>query len=424
VITVRASLRAMPAVWFAIPVVVLAAFYGFALYPSDGYGLGATAMATGVLPFVGGFVAATAAWEGARLRRAVWRTPIVRSRLAVAGWVVLPSVAAGVVAVLAATAVLLSRSGTTVPDLRVLAVVLLDLVAWAAAGFALGVLLPPPVAIPAGVLLPFVWFAFVPAVYPVWLRHITGMFRDCCGLAEDIAGVALVASVLADLGILLGAAVAVGGRRSARRWLASAAALGLPVALALVIIRASGLGYSPTVPRDASLLDCRTDAGTTLCTWPEHVAIADEVLATAVSARQGWEAAGIESPSLVTEAGRSAAPAASIPVLLNGAAPDDVILALAGGLVPPVPDCEGGSTGGIATLWLEAWYAASGGVSQERLQEEFGGPEFMDGTTLDPVPTVDALRKASLEARRAWEAHARGMVITCDEVEQDLTVYP
>ena len=146
-ISLHTSLRVMPAFWFALPIVLLAGGYGIALYPSDHYGLGATAMATGVLPFVGGFVAATAAWEGVRLRRPVWPMPMVRSRLAVAIWAVLPSVRVGAAAILAATAVLLVRSDAMVPDLRVLAVVAVDLVAWAAAGFALGILLPVPVAI-------------------------------------------------------------------------------------------------------------------------------------------------------------------------------------------------------------------------------------------------------------------------------------
>ena len=421
-VSLRASLRAMPALWLAVPIVLLAGAYGIALYPSDHYGLGATAMASGVLPFVGGFVAATAAWEGARLRRPVWPMPMVRSRLAVAMWAVLPSVLVGVAAVLAATAVLLFRSDATVPDARVLAVVAVDLVAWAAAGFALGILLPVPVAIPAGILLPFVWFAFVPAMEPVWLRHITGMFHDCCGLSEDLSGAAVLASVLADLGILLAAAVAVGSRPAPRRLAVSALALVVPVVVAAALV--AGMTYAPVSPRDASLLDCRTSSGTTLCVWPEHAPEADAILSTVVAVEGRWAAAGIKAPPLVTEAGRSTAPAGSIPVLLNSSAPDDVVFALAEGLVPTQPDCEFGSTGGIALDWLEAWYAAAGGMSPGGLEEDFGHAWGLGGTTLDPLPTVDALWKVSVEARQAWVAHAVSMLTTCDEVEQDLTVHP
>ena len=411
----------MPAFWLAVPMVLLAGAYGTALYPSDHYGLGATAMGTGVLPFVGGFVAATAAWEGARLRRPVWPMPVVRSRFAVAMWAVLPSVLVGAAAVLAATAVLL-RSDAAVPDARVLAVVAVDLVAWAAAGFALGILLPVPVAIPAGILLPFVWFAFVPAMEPVWLRHITGMFRDCCGLSEDLSAGAVLASVLADLGILLAAAVAVGSRPAAQRLAVSALALVVPLVAAATLV--AGMTYAPVSPRDASLLDCRTSSGTTLCVWPEHAPEADEILSTVVAVEGRWAAAGIKAPPLVTEAGRSTTPPGSIPVLLNSSAPDDVIFALAEGLVPTQPDCEFGSIGGIAVQWIEAWYAAAGGMSDARLREDFGSTWGLGGTTLDPLPTVDALWKVSVPARQAWVTHAVSMVTTCDEVEQDLTVHP
>lgn len=415
-------MRAMPALWLAVPMVLLAGAYGMALYPSDRYGLGATAMSTGVLPFVGGFVAATAAWEGARLRRSVWPMPMVRSRLAVAMWAVLPSMLVGAAAVLAATAILLVRSNATVPDARVLAVVAVDLVAWAAAGFALGILLPVPVAIPAGILLPFVWFAFVPATQPVWLRHITGMFRDCCGLAEDLSWAAVLASILAALGILMAAAVAVGSRPAPQRLALSALGLVVPLVAAAALV--AGMTYAPVSPRDASLLDCRTASGTTLCVWPEHVAEVDAILSAVVAAEGRWAAAGIKAPPLVTEAGRSTAPAGSIPVLLNGTASDDVVSALAAGLIPAQPDCWGGSTGAIAVPWLQTWYAAAGGMSAARLEKEFGGSYGMTGTTLDPVPTVDALWKVSVEARQAWVAHAVSMVTTCDEVEQDLTVRP
>src|SRR5450759_2082972 len=235
-VTLRTSLRVMPAFWFALPFILLAGGYGTALYPSDHYGLGATAMGTGALPFVAGFTAAAAAWEGARLRRTVWWSPNVRSRLAIAAWAVLPSVLIGFVAFLAAVGVLLVRSGATLPDPVLLAVATLDLVAWAVVGFAAGILLPVPVAVPVGILLPFVWLAFVPALDPVWLRHLTGMFRDCCGNAQDLAPAAVVASVLADIGLIAAASVLIAGHRSARRIGASVLALTVPLAAGVVLV--------------------------------------------------------------------------------------------------------------------------------------------------------------------------------------------
>ena len=428
-LSLRSSLRVMPALWLAVPMVLLAAPYGTALYPSDHYGLGATAMASGVLPFVGGFVAATAAWEGARLRRPVWPTPIVRSRLAVAGWAVLPSVVVGLAAVVAASVVLLARSGATVPDARVLAVAALDLVAWAAAGFALGILLPVPVAVPAGILLPFIWFAFIPAVYPVWMRHFTGMFRDCCSLAEDLSSAAVAASALADIGILAAAAVAIGGAASLRRAGASFLALAVPMTAAVILVQ--GMIYAPVVPRDPAMLTCREGAGVTLCVWPEHLPNADPLIGIVSGVRERWVAAGIEAPSVFTEAARSVAPAGSLAYMVAGTAPDNVIGALADAMTPQQPACidpatgdSMGTTGGIAADWLRAWYAAAGGMSEGRLVKDYGSEWGMGGTTLDPLPTVDALWKVSPEARRAWVARAAAYVATCDEVEVDLTVRP
>jgi hypothetical protein len=425
----RTSLRVMPAFWFALPIVLLAGGYGTALYPSDHYGLGATAMGTGALAFVAGFTAATAAWEGARLRRTVWWSPTVRSRLAIAAWAVLPSVLVGFVAFMAAVGVLLARSGATAPDLTLIAVGTLDLVAWAVVGFAAGILLPVPVAVPVGILLPFVWLAFVPAMDPVWLRHLTGMFRDCCGNAQDMAPAAVWASVLADVGIIAAAAILVGGRKTARRLGASILAMAVPLVAGVALV--SGMTYAPVVPRDPALLACRERAGVTLCVWPEHVPQADELATVVSDVRSRWLAAGIEAPAVFTEADRTVAPAGSLTYQVAGTALDDVILALANGMTPQQPDCVDpttgytmGTTGGIAAIWLHAWYAAAGGMSADRLAQEFGSNWGMGGGTLDPLPTVDALWEVSPAARRAWAAHAAALVSTCDQVEVDPTVRP
>ncbi len=428
-ISLGTSLRVMPAFWFALPIVLLAAAYGMALYPSDHYGLAATAMGTAALPFIAGFTGATAAWEGARLRRAIWWAPNVRSRFVIAAWAALPSVLIGVVAMLAAVAVLLVRSGAAVPDLVVIGVAALVLVAWAAVGFAAGILLPVPVAVPVGIVLPFVWLAFVPAVYPLWLRHLTGMFRDCCGLAEDLAAAAVVASALVNVGFVVAASMLIAGHRSMRRIGASVATLAVPLAVGVVLV--SGMTYAPVVPRDPSLLACRERAGLTLCLWPEHVAQADEIAGIASGVRARWLAAGIQAPAVFTESDRSIAPSGTLAFGVTSTAPDDVIMDLAVGMTPQQPECTDpttgdsmGTTGGMAAEWLLAWYAAAGGVSQGRLTEEYGSQWGMGGTTLDPLPTVDALWKVSPEARRAWADHAAALVATCEDVQVDLTVRP
>jgi hypothetical protein len=372
-------------------------------------------------------------------------------------------VAIGVAALLAAVAVLLVRSGATVPDPTLIAVGVLDLVAWAAVGFAAGVVLPVPVAVPVGILLPFVWLAFVPAMDPVWLRHLTGMFRDCCSLNQAMAPAAIWASVLADLGILAAAAILVGGWTEVRRRGGPRLGRAIPLVaagLALTLFLRAGVGlvsgmtYAPVVPRDPALLTCHELSGLTLCLWPEHAPEADALAVVASDVRAKWVAAGVEAPAAFTEADPSVAPAGSLAFQVAGAAPDDVVYALADAMTPRQPECidptsgvSMGTTGGIASQWLLAWYSAAGGMSPGRLQEEFGagmgmsGPAALPSTdpsgspdpaaeaspyggTLDPLQTVDALWKVSPAARRAWADHAASLVASCADVQVDLTVRP
>lgn len=426
----RTALRVMPAVWLAVPIALLAALYATLVYPSDGYGLGATTMGTGTLPFVAGLAGIAAAWEGGRLRRSgIWAVPAVRSRLEIAAWATGPAVLAGLLGILVAVAVLLARSGAAVPDARALAVAVVELVTWCTVGFTAGVLLPFAVAGPLALLLPLFWFAFVPAVYPVWLRHVTGMFRDCCGLPEDLAPAAVAASLIAAAGIV-GACVVLLSRFTRWRRVAGAS-VALLAGIGLGVVLVGGMTYAPVVPRDSALLACREQSGLTLCVWPEHVPAADRLLVLASDVRDHWIAAGIQPPAVFTEAGRGVAPAGSLAVQFTGTAPDDVVRALAEAMTPQQPECidptsglSTGTTGGIAAQWLLAWYAAAGGMSPDRLAEEYGSEWGIGGTTLDPLPTVDALWKVSPEARRAWAARAVAYIATCEEVEVDLTVKP
>ena len=43
---------------------------------------------------------------------------------------------------------------------------------------------------------------------------------------------------------------------------------------------------------------------------------------------------------------------------------------------------------GEAAIWLQAWYAAAGGMSAERLALEYGSFVGMGGSSLDPLPAL------------------------------------
>lgn len=160
-----------------------------------------TAKGTATLGFVAPFIAACAAWEGSRLRGArLWQAPSVRSWAAIAFWSLLPIVLTGLLGVLVAITVALVRSSAGLPDLRFIALTVLDLAAYTVAGFAAGLLMPFAVAGPLTIAVPFIWLGFVSAIDPPWLRHLTGMLRDCCLLPSDLAWRAVLASAIVNVG--------------------------------------------------------------------------------------------------------------------------------------------------------------------------------------------------------------------------------
>ncbi len=420
-IRLRTAIRVIPIFWLALPLAIFAAWYVTLLAPSDGYGVDATAKASMTIAFVGSVCAACAAWEGSRLRRAhLWNAPSVRSRSAVAGWTLLPIVAVGLLAVVVAMVVQIVRSSAGLPDPRFIAMTALDLIAYAAAGFAAGILLPFAVAGPLAIVGTFVWIGFIPAMEPVWLRHLTGMFRDCCGLNQDLAPRALIASGIVDVGIVVAAALLVAGPASQlRRFGASLFSLGVAVLAGVLMV--VGMTYAPVVARNSGLLECSTHQSVMVCTWPEHRARAAEVTAIIARVRTAWRQAGIEVPSVFTEADPSVSPPGALVFGFDGARSSDrnIIDSLAVGMLPPFPDCPGGYAGGAAFDYLQAWYAAAGGMSRSALDQDWAGawgePDYPAVLTV-----VAELQAASPESRRAWIARAKTASQECNVWRSDL----
>jgi len=410
----RTAVRVMPGIFLAVPIVLLAAWYVTLLPPADGYALDATAKATMTLAFVGAFCSACAAWEGARLRRGgVWSSPAVRSRIAVSTWTLAPIVVVGAIAVLAAVLMQLARSGGGLPDIRIITVSVLDIVAYTLAGFALGGSVSIAVALPVALVGPFIWLAFVPAMYPVWLRHVTGLFRDCCGLAQDLDPGALIASTIVDLGLCAAAVIVVTAPLVSRPRLAAGGSLIAALAAALLIV--AGMPFAPVVNRDSAALTCRTADGTTICTWPEHAALAAELVHVIPQIRRTWANAGIDSPSTFTEGAPSAGAKSEAHLLIDGTRAltnDRIIAAATEGILPPQPDCPGGATGFVAHEYLAAFYEATAGMTAATLDQQF------DFST-DPFPPVldlvGQLEKAPLGARRSWISRASAVSQQCGD---------
>jgi hypothetical protein len=419
-IPVRTALRVMPAAWLAVAIAAFSAWYATLIWSPPGYGTAATAAASGAMPFIASFVAGTAAWEGSRLRRGdVWGGPWVRPGWRIAGASALWPVLAGLVAVAAATVTKQLTAAAGAPDGPIVAVMALDLVTYAAVGLAIGVLTPPALAIPLASCLALLWLAFVPAMYPVWLRHLTGMYRDCCGLGEAVAPAALVSSAAVDLALIAAAAVccAVSTPRLAR----AGAALGILALGAFIGVRfATGLTFAPVQPRDGSQLTCATERGVHVCLWPEHVSASAQITEAIAGVRSRWLAAGIDAPTLITE-GSGAPEPGTLRVRITNTSQDGVVLAMASAMLPPFPDCGHGTTGGLAFPYLRAWFAAAGGASDPAL-ESLQAPG--DDLNPDVLTVVGQLEKAPPAVSRAWVEQAEATAVRCDEFQPDLRVRP
>lgn len=418
-IQVRTALRVMPAAWFALPITILAAWYATLMPAPPGYGTAATAAASGALPFIGAFVAATAAWEGSRLRRSgIWGGPWARSRLHIAAGLLSGPVIAGLVATTAAIVVSHAAAAAFPPDLAIVGVITVDILAYASVGFALGILAPSALAVPAAAILPILWLAFVPAMYPIWLRHLTGMYRDCCSLEQSLAPQAVFASVAMNLAFIEIAAVACVTTRP-RIWRALGIGAVLTAAVLFSVRVASGLTFAPVMPRDASLLSCESKEGVRVCLWPEHATASAQLLSAITTVRERWIDAGIDAPTTFTEAWGGRATGAIEVHLPDPISNDGVIMALARGRLPPVPDCGRATTGAMAIPYLQAWYAAAGGLSPTALQalDEPG-----DDVNPSILGAVDQLARAEASVRRAWEAKAAAIGQTCEDIAPDLRV--
>lgn len=417
--SLQTTIRTSPAVWFAIPISVLAGWYVTLLSAPAGYGVAATGAATGTLPFIGAFVGGTAAWEGSRLRRgAIWGGPWPRHLIRIGLGATAPAIVAGWMAFAVAVAVVLATTNSFPPDLAMVAVVAFDVVAYAAVGFALGCLAPAALAIPVAALLPLLWLTFTPAMYPVWLRHLTGMYRDCCLVSQALAPRAVLASIAVDGGFIVSAAVAsLVALTPRRRALSVVAVLGIAALFGVATV--GGMTYAPVVARDSAALQCKTDRGTSICLWPEHASAAPELRDLIAEVRAAWSAAGVSAPGSFTEALGPHGPDVAAVILPDPITRDGTILALADALLPPRVECPVISAEGIAGLYLEGWYAAAGGLSDESLAH-FDMPG--DDTNKSLVRTVQDLRSATPSARARWIEGATAASQICTDTAPDLRV--
>jgi hypothetical protein len=421
--SIKTLARISPAAWFLLPVALFAAWYVTLLSWPAGYGVAATGAATGTLPFIGAFVGGAAAWEGSRLRRGgVWGGPWPRSPLSVSVRATAAPVVAGWISFAAALLVALVTTRSFPPDFGMLAVAGIDVLAYAAVGFAIGISGPSALAIPIGILLPFLWLAFVPAMNPVWLRHLNGMFRDCCTLAESLSPRPVLASVALDVGFIAAAILlALSGISPSRRIFGVVAVLA--IASSVGVASVAGMGYAPVVARDPAALECQSSQETSLCVWPEDATYAPQLQEWSGEVRAAWQAAALPLPptAVFTEA---LGPHGPDVVAFRRPEPftrDRTILAFADAIAPPIIDCPVISAESTAGLYLRGWLAAAGGVSMEGLA---GIDSPGDGVNKSLIDTIRDLEAASSASRARWIESVTRASQTCNVDVPDLRVKP
>ena len=299
---------------------------------------------------------------------------------------------------------MLFRSGLITPDLRPFVIVLAVTVAHSATGFAFGLRLPMPIAVPGALLGSFLWMVMLRGLDPRWLMLLNGETTElCCGRDTDLAPAAIWGPVIVAIGATLASGALIAVPRSGAKVTAGAIgvlALGLSVGAFLVM----PLGADPNVPRDAGALVCMTTLdGVRACVWPEHEPRLDEVAAIASEALRAWRSAGLDVPSLITEGQNPADRSLRIGFALESTSVD-ILDGLAYAMVPPWPACADRRRypGGLARPYLEAWLAAVAGMGERELASRWGGEPGSAG-----VPSVLGLlglvRARPMASQLAWE---------------------
>ena len=412
----RTLLRISPAVWLTLPTLILSILYVTkATYPTN-YGVAATAGATSSMAFLVGFVAMTAAWEAARLRRGgIWDAPHTRSRLEITITAVTPSILLGAVFLLG-TVVAASLYGQAgLPEIRMVVVGFIAICAWSLVGFLAGLRLPMSVALPSMLLAPFLWFAFVPALPVEWLRQLSGMYRDCCRIGADISPAALLAGLIMNVTIIVVALHAIGALHM--RWSRTASTAVLVTGVIVSSAFAWNVGPIPEVARDRSALKCGTVGATELCLWPEHDGPSQVFRPTLNTVIVALARDGLPIPGRWSEELASSSSGDTLSLDLWKSDPDAVRWSIAQGLAP-WPACSEtpeSSFSGTSIYVLQGWWFTAMGGSEAMLQENLGW--LIAEPSAFGVPPIkelySAVGAASVASRVAWLERLTSLVAEC-----------
>ncbi len=338
-----------PAAWLVPPMLAIIWLYiasSITFEPREPYSLYLTARSMNVLGLIVPVFAAAAAWEGTRLvRGGVWQLAMVRHRVSVAAWSILPALAGGAVVIVTAALLVVTSQGLLVPEPIVLLAVGSILVAHVAAGFAIGTRLVRSIAIPLVLLASFLSFVLPRVAGSAWLRHMSGTSIElCCGTDQWLDTGVVVAVMGGSLALVLASAVLVTRHRGTRSDFA-VASLPLVVAVAVAMLVTPST-VKPTTPRLSVADRCLVDGGVEVCLWPEHEPMLADVASVASEAVAAWTAAGVTVPTVYREGVVDSDDGSAHLYLRMGSGREDILARITDGVIPsdpeegPTPPCS------------------------------------------------------------------------------------
>lgn len=422
--------RSSSALWVGPLAIALAVWYAnraAAYAPFDPYIVEHTAAGADPLFLTLAVVAACAAWEGGRLRRAGWiGLPNVRPPLLAIFPLLAPPLAAGFAATLAGLAwkLYLGNAGM-VPDARFLPTFIVVVAALVLLGFAIGTILPAAIAAPSTLVGVYLWMVIPGAVSkPIWLRHLSGSkLGACCSLDADIDTRALIAPIVVSAGISGAALALLLARRQAVAVRMLAVALPLILGLSGGAVLASGLSREPVTARSITLLIC-SNGSPRVCVWPEHRHLLQEATELASPVVEAWSHFGVDAPHEFTEALILSPSQGQRNIgLWTGTDSTDIVQALSLSMLPEWPECEADLTGAAdqpaflgadAYDYVLAWFEATAGVSRETLERDYGNDGIDGGPSV--LATLDRVRSLPPRDQQAWLQGNLTALSTCDVV--------
>ncbi|MEU9102600.1 hypothetical protein [Streptomyces sp. NPDC048361] len=394
---IRTMLRSSSAL-IVLPIVVVFVLAAIGTdmtsWTTAGYWPSATGSSTYALPFISTACAAMGAWEGARLTRGhVFSQVSVRSPLSISASVLVPVLAAGVIASLASLLLAAGSAGVGagLPDLGILAAELVLLLANTLVGFCIGHRLPALISVPACLVGAFIVNAFPVSWSVLWLRHLVGGgLRGCCAL-DQVPDSHAVWSALLFAGGLSAACLVIINWRHLRPVFGVALAI-LIAGTGGAVATAHGLQADAASPRPQAALDCERGTATTVCLWPE-VTNASTIRSETQKAVSKLQAFGIITPTTFTMVARPTAQEAKLGIGPNAGA-QDVPPGVVGGLLPQPPACasQGPYPAGEAVGPVAAWLMLTAGASENTLTVKAGPDATKLAHQIALMPKTEQLR--------------------------------